>query len=393
MKHSRTILLVTLSLLLVSVSAFAVDKFKALYRLSAFKGDGYGPTGDLLMDAAGNLYGGTASGTVFQLAPNGSGGYNYNVISTCCAYGLGGFVMDAAGNLYGTTYFGLAFELSPTTSGPWTYTEVYSFDGTIASALTIDASGNLYGAAASGGAYGDGYIFELSNSSGSWVLTDLFDFNGTDGAEGFGASGLAPGVIMDSQGDLYGATFGGGTSGDGVVFKLHNNSGTWTETVLHDFVGSDGANPVAKLVMDASGNLYGTASEGGAHGSGTVFETTLIGSTWVTYDLYDFAGYPSDGAYPSSPLVVDASGNLYGATAAGGPSDECEVETSDGCGTAFELQVRSGHGKETILHNFLSEADGGVPGGLIADSSGNLYGATMFGGPPLGGLIFELTPP
>ena len=389
MKRLRMVL--TIFSLLWSMHTMAAVKETVLHSLNPSKGDGSGPAGPLFMDKAGNFYGGTDSGAVFQLSPKGSGGYNYNVISTCCEYGLGGFVMDASGNLYGTTYFGNVFELSPTTSGQWAYTLVYGFNVNV-SDLTIDASGNLYGAAAYSGAYGDGYIFELSHASGSWVLTDLFDFNGTDGAEGSGAAGFVPGVIFDGQGNLYGATYGGGASGDGVVFKLQNNSGSWSDTVLHNFTGADGANPVAKLVMDASGNLFGTASEGGAHGSGSVFETTLVGSTWVTYDLYDFAGYPNDGAYPDAPLVVASPGILYGVTAAGGPVNECTIETSNGCGTAFKMQVYKGHGRETILHGFQSAGDGGDPGGVIEDSSGNLFGAAMFGGSRNAGVVFELIP-
>ncbi len=200
--------------------------------------------------------------------------------------------------------------------------------------------------------------------------------------------------MMDSSGDIYGATLRGGAYNDGVVFRLHKSSSGWHEVVLHSFNGTDGLNPDAPLVMDAAGNLYGTTSAGGANGFGVVFETSRSTGTWQTRVLHTFAGLNIDGAYPNAALLIDASGNLYGTTAAGGTSNECTVGNANGCGTAFELTLHGTHWKETILHNFLSKGDGGVPGGVISDASGKLYGAALYGGPyNNGGTIFELTPP
>jgi uncharacterized repeat protein (TIGR03803 family) len=238
-----------------------------------------------------------------------------------------------------------------------------------------------------------GYVFELSPTSGGWVLTHLHDFSGTDGAEGAGAAGLVPGVIMDSHGDLYGATYAGGASNAGVVFKLHKTASGWNESILHVFTGADGAYPDASLVMDASGNLFGTASQGGPSNFGVVFEVMRTSTGWKSRDIHAFTGLGFDGAYPNAPMVFDSAGNLYGITAGGGMTNECTVENANGCGTAFELIPNGNTWKEVILHNFKAQGDGGVPGGVIRDANDNLFGGALFGGPfNNAGVIFELSP-
>ena len=343
MNIPRSIL--ALAILFFSLYSNAADKLTVIHSLNPNAGDGSGPTGTLFMDKAGNLYGDSTSGVVFQLTSNGSGGWNYNVLSTCCAYGLGGIVMDNAGNLYGTTFFGELFELSPTTSGPWTFSIPFTFSGSdagIQSSLIIDAAGNLYGASSNGGPSNLGYVFELSPTSGGWVLTHLHDYSGTDGAEGAGA---------------------------------------------------DGAYPDASLVMDASGNLFGTASQGGPSNFGVVFEVMRTSTGWKSRDIHAFTGLGFDGAYPNAPMVFDSAGNLYGITAGGGMTNECTVENANGCGTAFELIPNGNTWKEVILHNFKAQGDGGVPGGVIRDANDNLFGGALFGGPfNNAGVIFELSP-
>ncbi|HWY22154.1 MAG TPA: choice-of-anchor tandem repeat GloVer-containing protein [Candidatus Acidoferrum sp.] len=392
MKISRISLVILAVAFALSVPLHAVDKLTVLHSLNPNNGDGSGPTGGLFMDNAGNLYGGGTSGNIFKLTPDGSGGWTYSVLSTCCSYALGSFVMDQAGSLYGTTFFGEVFQLSPSGSGSWTETTIFS--GQLVSPLIIDSAGNLYGQTAGGGSNNLGFIMELSPvSGGGWLMTDLHDFSGPDGAGGAGAAGIVPGLMMDFSGDMYGTTFNGGTNNDGVVFKLHKTSSGWREVVLHNFKGTDGLNPDAPLVMDAAGNLYGTTSDGGANGFGVVFETSRLTGTWQTRVLHAFAGLNVDGAYPNAALLIDSSGNLYGTTAAGGTSNECTVGYANGCGTAFELTPQGAHWKETILHNFLSKGDGGVPGGVISDASGNLYGGALFGGPyQNAGVVFELSP-
>jgi len=398
MQLSRTILAIATATLLLNLQVLAGDMLTVLHSLNPNNGEGSGPTGGLFMDQAGNLYGGGTSGTVFQLTPNGSGGWTYNVLATCCPYVLGSLVMDHSGNLYGTTYFAEVFELSPTTSGPWTLSIPYIFsggsDGGLPSPLIIDAAGNLYGANSSGGASDLGYIFELSPvSGGGWLLTHLHDFSGSDGAECAGAGGIVPGIMMDSRGDIYGASCFGGASNNGVVFRLHKSAGVWKEFVLHQFTGADGINPDAPLVMDASGNLFGTTSAGGAYGFGVAFETSHSSGRWQTRVIHHFAGLPVDGAYPNAPMVIDAAGNLFGTTSGGGTGNSCTVGNVNGCGTAFELKPHGNVWTEITLHNFLSQGDGGVPGGVIRDTAGHLYGGTLFGGRFDAGVVFEITPP
>ncbi|HEY6290812.1 MAG TPA: choice-of-anchor tandem repeat GloVer-containing protein [Terriglobia bacterium] len=199
----------------------------------------------------------------------------------------------------------------------------------------------------------------------------LYSFQcGMDGSNPYG------GLVRDGSGNLYGTTYDGGTLGHGVVFKLVPSGSL---TVLHTFAGSptDGATPVASMVRDAAGNLYGTTGEGGAHGYGTVFEVPAAGPEIV---LYSFKGGPTDGASPFPALIRDAAGDLYGATVLGG---------TQGSGTVFKLTPA---GSENPLYSF-----GGFPGdgeqphaGLLRDPAGNLYGTTRDGG--IGyGTVFKLS--
>ena len=224
--------------------------------------------------------------------------------------------------------------------------------------LIMDSSGNLYGTTSGGSALNEGTVFEVADGSGA--ITTLAAFNGSNGA---GPDGP---LIMDSSGNLYGTTPDGGVSGDGTVFELVHGSGTIT--TLASFNGTDGAGPDGPLIMDSSGNLYGGAWNGGASGDGTVFEVAAATGTITT--LASFNG--TDGEYPHSGVIMDGSGNLYGTTAIGGAS---------GDGTVFKLA----HGSSTIttLASF-NGANGSSPeAGLIMDSSGNLYGTTAWAGPPV----------
>jgi uncharacterized repeat protein (TIGR03803 family) len=240
--------------------------------------------------------------------------------------------------------------------------------------LIVDAAGNLYGTASIGGGSGHGLVFEISSSG---AKTELHLFKG--GKDGSGPQGF---LILDSAGNLYGTTAAGGLHNSGTVFKI---AGT-TETVLHSFGGQlDGTDPVAGLAIDGAGNLYGTTSFGGALGNGTVFELSppsTLGGTWVESVLYSFGSSP-DGAIPVGGVSLDASGNVYGTTSAGG---------AYGFGRVFELTPGTAW-TETAIHDFQNGDDGGVPyAGLIADQSGNFYGAATEGGNNGGGTIFELTP-
>jgi uncharacterized repeat protein (TIGR03803 family) len=281
-----------------------------------------------------------------------------------------------------------------TQAGAQTETILHAFAGTdgISPVLSLifDSSGNLYGVTSLGGSSNYGSVFELTPKGGSWTEKTLYSFPG-------GTSGAQPdgGLVFDSAGNLYGSTKLGGTNGTGTVYELSkSSSGTWTEKVLHNFGGSkDGQYPIASLIIDSNGNLYGTTESGGAYGNGqqnsggTSFELSpQTGGTWKETVLHSF-GSGKDGLIPRSSLVRDKDGNLYGTTTLGGANGE---------GSVFELSAQSGGGwKESILYSFnpSNSSDGFLPvAGLTIDSSGNLYGTTEWGGPVNGGgTVFELS--
>ena len=248
-------------------------------------GDGYYPWAGVVFDQAGNMYGTTTQGgnrggggTVYELSPAGLG-WTESVLH---GFGLpdgitpySGVIFDSAGNLYGTTAGGgngaTVYELTPSGS-TWTETILQNFSGPdgddISAGLIFDQSGNLYGAGYLGGAYGNGTVFELTPSNGSWSISRLYSFLG--GQANWPAGTLA----MDAAGNVYGAGTAGGAYGFGGVFKLTPSNGSWTYTSLHDFSGNDGNYPNGSVTFDANGNLYGTTWIGGANGYGVVWEIT-----------------------------------------------------------------------------------------------------------------------
>ena len=236
----------------------------------------------------------------------------------------------------------------------------------------------------SGGDDGKGQVFELTNSGGSWSETTILAFDGTDGE--YPEAGL-----IDSGGTfLFGTAQKGDMYGSGNAFILSNLGGSWTSATVWAFggVSGDGSLPDSDLIMDSSGALYGTTYVGGASDYGTVFQLTENFSTWSESVLYSFKG-GSDGDSPVDGVVMDTSGALYGVTPYGG---KCQY-----CGVAYELSQSGGVWKETILHKFAAGTDGSGPSGpLVEDSSGNFYGTTTYGGntscqSPTGcGTVFEL---
>jgi uncharacterized repeat protein (TIGR03803 family) len=237
--------------------------------------------------------------------------------------------------------------------------------GTPMDGLIRDSAGNLYGTSYYGGtgtcnngvAPGCGTIFKLDTTGKETVL---YSFTGV-------ADGKYPlaGVVRDAAGNLYGTTSAGGASGYGTVFKL---SAADTLTALHSFMGgTDGEYPYAGLVRDAAGNVYGTTSAGGAFGHGTVFKVDTTGKESV---LFSFTG-GTDGGNPYAGLIQDGAGNLYGTTIYGG---------TYGHGAVFKLDTK---GMQTVLYSFMGGADGSNPwAGLVRDTAGNLYGTTVGGGNP-----------
>ncbi len=403
--------------------------------LHSFSGasDGGLPNG-VVLDSQGNLYGVAqyggymscgvrayqSCGLVFKLDPSGhetilhdfTGSRGDGVVP------LAGVILDGQANLYGTTVAG--GNLRCTLPSPWSNlngcgtvfkldpsgreTVLYTFSGLSGggdgagpyASLVEDGIGNLYGttsyggngssACTSNGQLGCGTVFKVDPSGHETVL---YRFTGANG------DGKTPeaALVLDAQGNVYGTTCFGGSFGFGTVFKVDPSG---HETVLHSFRGvsegmmnGDGANPLATLVFDAQGNLYGTTLAGGddlngiscqdlSYGCGTVFKLSPSGHETV---LYRFTGTNGDGEFAASNLVFDTQGNLYGTTAYGG----------SGYGIAFRLDT-SGH--ETVIYSFDANGGGaGNPGDLVQDQQGNLYGATNFGGQHLLGTVYKLSPP
>jgi len=398
---------------LATIQNGSAQTFTVLHTFPAFDGDGIFPYSPLSLDAQGKLYGTTFQGgnvgnggfgTVFELSESGDETilFNFNYYNGVGAYPTQPLLRTADGTIYGTAESGnggsgVVFKLNRKGEE----TVLYSFVGgdnsnpkSPSSGVIMDAAGNLYGATASGGHSACnknrppfcGTVYKLDPKG---KLTVLHSFNG--GSDGALPSGN---LIMDKAGNLYGVTvFGGdlscplliqGIRGCGVVFKMDPTTGK--ETVLYKFKGgTDGAAPSAGsgLLMDASGNFYGTASSGGEfgnacevgvgrdnYGCGTVFKLARDGTFTL---LHKFRNDGSEGVTPNGGLVSDPAGNLYGTN-----SEESLVEGIGG--TVFKL---SPAGKLTVLYNF--EGTDSPPAGLVRDSAGNLYGPTI-------GTVYKLKP-
>jgi uncharacterized repeat protein (TIGR03803 family) len=384
--------------------------------LYAFKGgsDGCYPDAGLLEDKSGNLYGttsigggegsgcygNTGHGTVFKLAPNGNKTVLHVFAGPDGAGPSGDLIADKASNLYGTTGgggaygYGTVFRLAP----DGTHTVLYSFagegDGAYPYAgLVRDARGNLYGTTYQT----DGQYCENSGDCGGTVFqiapdgteTVLHAFTGEQTGDGADPTG---GLILDKDGNLYGTTSMGGTTGCegeyepngcGTFFKIAPDG---TETLLYAFRGrkhGDGSYPGGNLIRDDAGNFYGTTGQGGQdgchpyHGCGTVFQLAPDGTETV---LYAFAG-GRDGAVPFSGLIRDEAGNLYGTTAGGGGTGGQEgcKSTPQGCGTVFKLAP---DGTETVLFDFADNIRDGIDPRpkLMRGADGKLYGTAFDGG-------------
>jgi uncharacterized repeat protein (TIGR03803 family) len=393
------------------------------------------PVGSLVIDQAGNLFGVTAyggnacsggCGTIYALSPGSGGKWAITILHEFAAgsdgaFPSGGLITDKDGNLYGVTFdggggtgagcnygCGTVYQLSRGGGSLWQETVLYSFqgnsDGSVPKySLTFDSAGNLYGATEYGGGLGDclisscGTVFELTLSSGGqWNENVLWRFDAI-------SSGGQPssGVVVSASGQLFGETFLGENVGqDGTVFALIPVAGQWSLSTISGFAQSDGWFPEVALVADSKNNLYGTTAFGGAFGIGAVFELTFArGTGWNERMIYSFnnGGHRSGGGksftiLPSS-LIVDVAGNLYGETEGGGPTN---------AGLVYELSpAPDGTWTEKTLYTFPGGISGVAPsGGLVMDQAGNLYGTTRYGG--LGtikgsqlsgyGIIFELTP-
>jgi uncharacterized repeat protein (TIGR03803 family) len=361
-----------------------------------------GLSGGLTFDSKGNLYGVTHGGgvngygSIFEMTRSSKDKwtvttlYSFNFKSDGEAPN-GDLILDAAGNLYGTTPVGgtydggTVFELSPSSNG-WTFNVLHAFcqqsscqdGGGPLAGLVQDKNGNVVGTARAG-LYDLGVVFELTPGSNGWTYSVLYNFGARprDGSEPLDAP------VLDAKGNVYGTTYDGGRVGWGTVFELTPGSNGWRERLLWQFDGGDGARPGYSPILGAAGKLYGTTNAGGGMCDGyipcgTAFELMRDGSGKRKETvLYDFAT-PENGFAPSSGLILGMGGILYGTTGLGG-TGSCY----DGCGVAYKLAPRT-HGawKYTVLHKFEGAPSGG---GLILDSKSNLYGTAY-------NVVYEITP-
>jgi uncharacterized repeat protein (TIGR03803 family) len=369
-------------------------KEKVLYQFSSTT-DGGTPYAGLISDAKGNLYGtatvggkstgcgGSSCGVVFRVTKAGKESvlWSFAGPKKDGATPYGGLLPDSAGNFYGTTYRGGKSDAGTVFTLPKSLKEkvIYNFKGSTdggqpCSGLLPDSAGDLYGMADHGGASGFGAVFKVPKASKESVAYSFPQLS---------FPGLLPcgTPISDAKGNFYVTTYFGGTRNLGAVYQI---SKTGKGKVFYSFCSksncTDGAYPVGGLIMDAAGNLYGTTSAGGntkcSVGCGVVFKLDKKGHQTV---LYTFNG--PDGETPYSVLIEDAKGNLYGTTTSGGNA---------GFGTVFK--VTQG-GKEAVLWNFMGGDDGVTPfAGLLSDAKGDLFGTTTQGGFTGSGVVFELIP-
>lgn len=388
------------------------------------------PSGALVQDASGNLYGTTIGdltngyGVVYKLSSNSDGSWSTTILhafnKTDGAYPSAGLILDAAGNLYGTTRgggntacqtygpsgCGVVFQVAPASGGTWKYSVLHKFTGPDGmypfGELVLDKSGNLYGTTELGGSAkgpGGGTVFELwPTDEGTWTLRTIHAFSSNPNDSSLPMGPLA----IDSAGNLYGAT----ANIPGSVFKLApQQDGSWKGSLIYTFSGTgspEGAEPGGGIVIDRAGNLYGTGSVGfiGAcilldpnTGCGFVFKLSEnADGTWRESVLHKFTGGP-DGGGPLAAVTLDEVGNVYGTTSEGGDLGAC---AGYGCGVVYKLVLeRDGTWSETVLHSF--QGYGIAPRApVLLDPNGIMYGTTEFGVMDSHGfdhgLVFEITP-
>jgi uncharacterized repeat protein (TIGR03803 family) len=362
-----------------------------------------GPSGPLIADGSGNWFGvsqsgGSRVGTVYQLSPVAGGGYAesepFAFPSATLISGMqptGSLLRDGAGNLYGATTFGgsggwgVIYKLTPSAGGGYSESILYSFSGGTGDGgepnggLVMDNGGNLYGTTAVGGSFQQGIVFKLTPyGSDTYTMSILYNFTGF--ADGGNPS---DGVVIDSAGNLYGTSVSTQGVFGGAVFKLSPGAnGAYTETNLHVFRGdvADGNGPVGGLVLDSSGMLYGTTKWGsypGGGGAGTVFRISTSGTNYAI--LHSFMT-SSEGFNPLGRVLLDSAGNIYGTASTGG-----NANCVNGCGTIFKLSPSvGGLYDSTTLFQFSGGNGGAAPSwALVLDSAGNLIGTT----PNTGGII------
>ncbi|HTS36455.1 MAG TPA: choice-of-anchor tandem repeat GloVer-containing protein [Candidatus Solibacter sp.] len=406
--------LVALSVLL-STAVWAQYSELTAHNFGAVANDALNPTTGLVEDSAGNLYGtaaqgGLGFGAAYELSPAHGGGYNETLIylfagGTDAAQPSGSLIIDASGNLYGVSQAGGAnnrgtvYELSPSTGG-WTEKILYSFQGNSdgqspTGSVTFDKNGNLYGTTLQGGGssncfQGCGTVFIMTPTSTGWVEKPIVGFSG--GSDGGAPSGN---LLIDINLNVYGTTLEGGVVnsncpvGCGLVFRLVPQLTYWRMSRLFTFQGGGSGSGPSGLAFDALGNLYGDTSLGGPIctvdvGCGVVYQLTPAVGQWKQRILHAFTGR-LDGAQPAG-VAFDSLGNLFGTTNYGNVGNN---------GIVWELTpTTSGPWTLTRIYSFGHGFSGARPdAGVIVDANGNLFGTTSAGGASGRGTAFTLTPP
>jgi uncharacterized repeat protein (TIGR03803 family) len=404
-------------LLIVFATQAQAQTFHVLHSFAGGQDGSYPSTG-LTMDHSGNLYGtaayggyygndclgsggNTGCGTIFKLAPHGGNWvfqplYQFQgYFSNDGASPLGRVIFGPDGALYGTTAYGgsqsgcnncgTVFRLTPppticrSFTCNWQESQLYAFSGGDGQfpmgEIAFDLEGNLYGATESGG-FGEGTAFELTPAHGVWTRSLLHNFGDVGGTQPMG------GVQLDRVGNVYGTAFFGGDGQEGTVFQLVPSGSSWTLNVITYFsLNSGGDNPAAGVILDPSGNLYGATSNG--QPNPVVFEISPSNGSWTYNTLYTFTNVFGGGG-PLGNLVMDTAGNLYGTTEESGSNFE---------GNVFKLTPSGGGWIYTDLYDFTGGSDGAYPASsVVVDSSGNLYGTTRGGGNDGYGTVWELAP-
>jgi uncharacterized repeat protein (TIGR03803 family) len=402
--------LVSLPVLLIPIGVFGAT-YKTLYSFAGGT-DGAYPVAKLMLDSNGNLYGitnsggnhecdsslSTGCGTVFRLTRHAGASWSESVLHVFSQTIDGGnpsaAIMDAAGDLYGATQYygpfanGTLWQLKPNAGDVWSEQILHTFrglrDGFWCFGLSFDYRGQLSGTTYAGGTNDDGLVFHLERQSdGKWRDVVLYDFAG--GANDGSSPGAA--VSFAADGRLYGTTYEGGPHLTGTVFEMQHNSSGWNEKPIYIFNGlpfgksSDGTNPSTGVIVDKAGNIYGSTNYGGPDGVGTVYELRPNGEGGWSETLLHIFTDRADVAYPGD-LIFDPAGNLY--SVASGRST---------FGSVFKLSPTAGERwKITVLHDFKGGADGATPSGLVRDADGNFYGTTTYGGTSGFGVVFQITP-
>lgn len=388
--HSRTGIARTVLGLMLTLAATQLhaQTFTVLHAFEAPGDDGL-PMSGVTLDAHGNIYGATP-GAVYKLTRTSSG-WSYAELWNHGLFMQAVPLIAADGSIYvsdaegGITNGGRILHLTPPASfrglvnTPWEDKVIHVFtglDGNFPTTISFDASGNIIGTTVEGG-IGAGVVYKLIKDEDSWIYTQITDFSGT------GIVSPGNGVVMDASGNFYGTTL----FWPGQVFKV--SSGGEASLIYQFSCCEVGIDTYAGVILDSHGNLYGTTTFEGPGGGGTAYELTSTGATWILSLLQGFPGIVGNGTIGSATPVMDKAGNIYGTSTWGG---------ANGYGLVFKLAPSANGWIYTDLHDFTCGDDGCYPwDGLAIDSQGNIYGTASQGGKYAhgyvpGGTLWEITP-